>query len=207
MELLDNEHIRAITNILHKLGERIEGNLICNRTPSNFTINDNIDKIRNLQYLCKNKKKIMEIGINACHSLLIMLLINPNAEYLLFDLNYHTYTIPTLNYIKEKFPGTKINVVFGDSVETINQYILNNPDELNTYDLIHLDGGHTEDIFSQDYKNSKCLISKGGVVIFDDYNMSNIYNFINQKVNENEIIEYNDINITKNNLHFIFTFV
>jgi hypothetical protein len=49
--------------------------------------------------------------VNGCHSLLIMLLENPNADYLLFDLNYHKYTEPSINYIKESFLETKINTV------------------------------------------------------------------------------------------------
>ena len=87
MELLQNEHIKKITNILEEVGEQIEGNLICDVKPTNWTIQKNIHKIKNLQYLVKNKKKICEIGVNACHSLLLMLLVNPNADYLLFDLH------------------------------------------------------------------------------------------------------------------------
>ena len=207
MDLLENKYIQGLTEILTNIGERVEGNLVCDITPTNYIINQNIEKIKNLQYLCKNKKKIMEIGVNACHSLLIMLIINPNAEYLLFDLNIHTYTEPAINYIKTQFPDTKINVIFGDSTETIDKYILDNPNELKSYDLIHLDGGHTIDVFSKDYVNSKKLILDNGIVIFDDYNYETIGNFIHKMIEENEIIECDDINIIKNNLHFIYNYL
>ena len=59
-----------------------------------------------------------------------MLLENPNAEYLLFDLNNHRYTLPCLQYIQSAFPSTKITAVFGNSVETISKYIFENNDEL-----------------------------------------------------------------------------
>lgn len=206
MELINNEHIQNISSILELVGERVEGNLICDIEPRNWVIHQNESKIRNIQTLCRGKKKIMEIGVNACHSLLIMLLINPDAEYLLFDLNFHRYTEPTLEYIKKQFPTTKINIIFGNSVDTIRQYIDKHPQELHTYDLIHLDGGHTEDIFSHDYKNSKQLLQKDGIVIFDDYNYIYIHSFIQVKLIQHEIVEYTD-QIMKNNLHFVYKYV
>tara|TARA_B100001057_G_C22493005_1_gene810974 strand:- start:6 stop:638 length:633 start_codon:yes stop_codon:yes gene_type:complete len=205
--ILNNIHLKNLTKIIKDVGERVEGNLICDIRADNYVISKNESKIKNLQYLCKNKKKIIEIGVNGCHSLLLMLLINPNAEYLLFDLGNHKYTLPTLNYIKTQFPDTKINMIFGNSIETIPEYIRVNPSNMNSYDLIHLDGGHTEDIFSQDYINSKKLIMDKCIIIFDDYNMSNIRNFIHRKIKDNEIIELNDKNIIKNNRHFIYLYI
>ena len=205
--IIDNIHVQNLTKILNDVGERVEGNLICDIKPDNYVISKNESKIKNLQYLCKNKRKIIEIGVNACHSLLLMLLINPTAEYLLFDLGNHKYTLATLNYIKKQFPDTKINIILGNSVETISEYIHVNENNKNSFDLIHLDGGHTEDIFSQDYINSKKLIINNGIIIFDDYNIHDIKNFIDRKIKENEIIELNDKNIIKNNRHFIYSYL
>ena len=206
MELVQNKHVQAISSILKTIGERVEGNLICDINPDNYQIHRNLNKIKNLQYLCKDKRKIIEIGINACHSLLLMILVNPTAEYLLFDLNNHTYTVPTLDYIRANFPDTKINAVFGDSCKTIHAFISMNPEQLNTYDLIHLDGGHTEDVFSQDYANSKKLATDSGIIIFDDYDLPNINKFINEKLRTKEIVEVDDKNIIKNDLHFIYSY-
>ena len=207
MDLIENKYIQGITQLLENIGEIVEGNLICDVHPKNWTIETNLNKIKNLQYLCKNKKKIIEIGVNACHSLLLMLLINPDAEYLLFDLNNHKYTEPIVEYIKQEFSNTKINIIYGNSIETLNKYIIDNTNHLNSYELIHLDGGHTEDIFSKDYDNSKKLIIDNGIIIFDDYNMPNIKEFIDDKIKQKEIIEYIDDNIIKNNLHFIYKYL
>ena len=136
-----------------------------------------------------------------------MLLINPDAEYLLFDLNSHKYTEPAINYIKTAFPKTKINIVYGNSVETINQFILDNPNEKKSYELIHLDGGHTEDIFIHDYNNCKELINENGIVIFDDYDLEQIKSFIHRMIDLNEIIEYNVEEIIKNEFHFIYKYI
>lgn len=207
MNFINNKYIQDISQILEETGEIIEGNLICDIYPRNWKIEQNINKIKNLQYLCKNKKKIIEIGVNACHSLLLMLLINSDAEYLLFDLNNHKYTKKTIEYVKKEFPNTKIEIIYGNSVETIPKYIIDNPNQLNSYELIHLDGGHTENIFSKDYENCKNLITDDGIIIFDDFNMNDINNFIRNKINQKEIIEYTDDNICKNNLHFLYKYI
>jgi len=206
MDLLDNIHIKNLSKILEEVGERVEGNLICDIVPYNYTINQNKEKIHNLQTLAKGKKKIIEIGVNACHSLLIMLLQNPDADYLLFDLGEHNYTRKCIQYVKENFPQTNIDIIYGDSTKTITDYVKNNPDQLNTYDLIHLDGGHSDQVFSIDYANSKELITQKGIVIFDDYDFVNIKNFIDQKVKSKEIIEYDSDHLLHNKFHFIFRY-
>lgn len=206
MDLINNIHIRNITYILKGVGERIEGNLICDIKPDNWMIHNTGEKIKNLQHLVRDKKKIIEIGVNGCHSLIIMLLENPHAEYLLFDLGNHRYTRPVFDYVKCAFPNTKINIIYGNSVNTMSNYISQNNSELDTYDLIHLDGGHTPDIFTHDYDNSKKLLSQDGVVIFDDYNYTDIKTFIDNKVDTMEIMEYTDSTILKTPLHFIFKY-
>lgn len=53
MNLTNNKYIQDISQILEDTGEIIEGNLICDIYPRNFIIEKNINKINNLQYLCK----------------------------------------------------------------------------------------------------------------------------------------------------------
>lgn len=207
MDLVKNKHILQIKTILKEVGEKVEGNLVCERTPDNIIIKKFIDKINNLRVLCRGKKKICEIGVNACHSLLIMLMENPDAEYLLFDLKGHRYTEPCLNYVRSQFPNTKITVVFGDSTKTMAEYVDENKDELATYDLIHLDGGHTEPVFSKDYLHSKMLVKEDGIVIFDDYNMDSIKRYIDRKVKGNEIVEYKEDGLKKTKYHFVYKYV
>jgi hypothetical protein len=201
-----NQHIQNLQKILRNCGERIEGNLICDISADNYTIDNNIHKIYNLQQLAKGKSKICEIGINASHSLLLMLLVNPTAEYLLFDLNYHSYTEPCLKYIMSSFPNTKITTIFGDSVKTISQYIENHPFEINMYDFSHIDGGHLYEVFSKDFENIKILSKKTGVIIFDDFDLPDIKKFISHKVNTHEINEYKDPSLIPNHLQYIYTY-
>ena len=134
----------------------------------------------------------------------IMLLENPDADYLLFDLNLHQYTDPCLQYIRTAFPNTKIQVIYGDSIETVTKYINDHPEELKSFDLCHIDGGHTEDIFSVDYSNIKELTNEASIIIFDDYDYDPIRNFIDKKVSDNEIIEYSGAGIKKTDRHFVY---
>jgi len=205
MEFRENPHIRNIANILRSIGERIEGNLICDIDPEHYVIHRNLAKIRNLQTLALGKKRICEIGVNAGHSLLLMLLVNPEAEYTLFDLGNHRYTRPCIDYIRSQFPNTVIEISYGTSVETIPEYIRLGSDK--KYDLCHLDGGHTFEVFSEDYANVKKMLMPNGIVIFDDYDLSQIAQFVNSKVAAGEIVEFVDPSLMKTGLHFIYSVV
>ena len=205
MDLQENTHVKAIADILFKIGDFVEGNMICDMNPGNFTIRQNLVKIQNIRTLVAGKSKICEIGVNACHSLLIMLLVNPTAEYLLFDLGNHRYTAPCLKYLRGAFPSAKIQIVYGNSVETVAAYIKENPKECGTYDFCHIDGGHAEDVFSHDYTNMKSLAAKNAPVVFDDYNLRPIEQYIKSMLAMNEITQFKGSIPT--NLHFIYSYI
>jgi len=195
------DHISNISNILDRIGERVEGNLICDISADNLTDVVNQNKIQNLLILAKGKSKICEIGVNAGHSLLLMVSTNPEAEYLIFDLNGHAYTKPCVEYIKNAYPSTKITEIYGDSNITLKEYIASN--ELHTFDLIHVDGGHETETVENDFNNTKHLLTENGIVIFDDYNFGNIHDVINHYVEEGVITKYTE-GVVDTNLHFIY---
>ena len=55
--IINNEHIKNLTKIIKNIGERVEGNFICDIEPDNYIIRRSIRKIKNLQCLCQRKKK------------------------------------------------------------------------------------------------------------------------------------------------------
>lgn len=194
-------HIFNIAKILDTAGERVEGNLICDISSDNFTDLVNESKIYNLLKLAKNKSKICEIGVNAGHSLLLMISANPEAEYLIFDLYSHAYTKPCVDYIKSAYPNTSIVEVKGDSNITLKQYIQSNG--RNEFDLIHVDGGHEAATVENDFAYTQELLTKDGIVIFDDYNFVNIKEAIDHYIEEKVITEYTE-DVIKTSLHFIY---
>ena len=121
---------------------------------------------------------------------------------ILFSLEY------ALRIVTVKKPWKYIFSFYGiiDLFSTIPKYISLHSDEINTYEMCHLDGGHTEDIFSKDYENTKILLNENGIVIFDDFDMEPIYNYINRKIHDKEIYIEDDQNIIKNDKHCIYRY-
>lgn len=180
-------HFKAIGDIVTEIGEPIEGNFVCDQysDPMIFQFEKNKEKIENLQNFSIGKKKICEIGINACHSLLIMLEMSPTAEYHLFDINFHKYTEPCLEYVKKQYPKTKFYTYYGDSKSTLLDYVISNT--LYTFDFCHIDGGHEMREVCSDFTYVRYLMKPSSPVIFDDYNLPWIKNFIDKRVEHNEI--------------------
>lgn len=192
-------HFSAIRDILLRIGEQVEGNLVCDIHPDNLQMQTNEAKIKNLQHVVRGKTRICEIGVNAGHSLLLMLEANSTADYVLFDIGIHKYTRPCVEYIQSQFPNTSIQIIYGDSKQTIPNYV-------GEFDCIHVDGGHEPPEVMSDYKESMRLIVPGCPIVFDDYsNYSFIQIFLNEKLQTGEINLYADTELQATNQHLIFT--
>jgi predicted O-methyltransferase YrrM len=194
-------HISNIAQILDSIGERVEGNLICDITSDNLVDSRNEAKIHNLLKLAVGKSTICEIGVNAGHSLLLMVSVNPTAEYLLFDLGGHAYTRPCVEYIKKAYPSTKITEVYGDSNITLRDYVKAN--ELNTFDMIHIDGGHETQTVMSDFIYTQFMLKQDGIVIFDDYNFGNIREVVDYYVQRQVITRYSS-ELVDTDLHYVY---
>lgn len=186
--MLNTQHLENVNNILTNSNEQIEGNVYCDIKVDNITPRSQ-EKIKNLSSFSKNANKICEIGFNAGHSALAMLDSNPKAEYVFFDLGFHKYTNLCFNYIKNAFPSTSLSIFYGDSKVSIRDYISENISTLNSFDFIHLDGGHDLNTLSKDYAHSMFLLKSGGLLIIDDCNYPHIRDFVNAKLNSGYIKE------------------
>lgn len=191
-------HLNEIRKILLEIGETLEGNLICDIHPDNSVVDRNQRKIQNLQTLAKGKTSICEIGVNAGHSLLLMLEVNPTANYVLFDIGSHRYTRPCVDYIRSAYPDTSIRIIYGDSKETMPTYE-------GSFDLIHVDGGHELPELTSDYKESMRLLRKGCPVVFDDYDFPVIHTFLSKKLECGEIVPVQDTGLLPTEQHLIVT--
>jgi hypothetical protein len=120
--------------------------------------------------------RICEIGFNAGHSTMLFLLgLDKKAlDFTLFDIGEHNYTEPCYNYIKNRYPHINFEFIKGDSTETIPIWINNNQTYIGTYDIVHVDGGHSEKCITNDMKNADILIRKNGIIIVDDVYMFHI---------------------------------
>jgi predicted O-methyltransferase YrrM len=157
--------------IIQNSGEPLEGNCVYyHNTLQRFEElqNKRTNLITAAMYTNKPGSKICEIGFNAGHSAALFMLHAPNAEFLYFDLGQHAYTRPCYEYLCKKFPEVQSKMVIGDSRLTLPLWIQNFHTQLGTFDLVHVDGGHTESCVVNDLGAAIMMVKKGGIVILDD---------------------------------------
>ena len=172
-------HLEELEKRVLASGEPLEGN--CFYYHQSLTLFPELSsKQENLKEIAKGCETICEIGFNAGHSSLLFLDNNTSVkELLIFDLGEHRYMEPCFQYIKESFPSVSCLAVKGDSRITLLKTIeLCKREILHHFDLVHVDGGHTESCFFTDFSLALLLCKKGGYLVVDDTNMD----FINKHV-------------------------
>jgi hypothetical protein len=155
--------------------ESLEGNAFCldaslNLYPRLFT------KQVNLFWSGKQATtRICEIGFNAGHSTMLLLLGRDTSpvDFTIFDIGTHRYTRPCVSYIQSVFPHVKFEYIEGDSTATMPSWIDTHKELIGSYDVIHVDGGHSEHCIINDMKNTDLLVKLNGIVIIDDTNLEN----------------------------------
>ncbi len=185
----DEEYSKICNNLkelIEKTGEPLEGNCVY-RHLSFDRWDVLLNKRINYQKAVKERKLICEIGFNAGHSILAMILANPDAHYFLFDLGTHAYARPCFEYLKKSFPQTTIEIFWGDSRETLAVYHKKHPEVM--FDLVHIDGGHRSEVYSVDWKNSLDVTSSGSLIIFDDTDSVKINAFLDKEIEKGLVRE------------------
>ena len=184
-------HIGALKDIIVRCGAFFEGNCFyyhgtLNLHPDLYT------KQLNLIWSGKQAtSRICEIGFNAGHSTLLMLLgrYKTPLEYTVFDIGHHPYTQPCYEYIREQFPHVRFEYVEGDSTLTMPNWIDNHPTLTHQYDVVHVDGGHNEHCISNDMVNADRLVRPNGIVIVDDTNDVVINRYVDLYVSSGRYVE------------------
>ena len=196
--LLEN-HLLELENIINKCNVPLEGNIFYNHQGTRWNIGDKLVRNPNFiekqlnMYWCGSTamEKICEIGFNAGHSCLLMLLSKTfkNLTFTIFDIVKHKYTMPCFNYIENNFSNINFELIKGDSVIEIPKWIDNNTGACNTYDIVHIDGGHSEECIKNDFINADKLVKHGGTIIIDDTDSTHINNFVNKYLDTKLYIE------------------
>ncbi len=165
--------------IIINCGELLEGNIFMLHHTIHYT-DLFLNKTKNISNMVLNKniKKVMEIGFNSGFSALLMLLTNPTICISCFDLGEHTYTMPCYEQLKETF-GDRLHITIGDSTQTLEKVN-------DTYDVIHIDGGHSTEVATSDIVHSYRLSKQRTILIMDDYDFGNLHHLW-----DSYIIKYN----------------
>ena len=170
-----------IKDIVVKSGDSLEGNSFY--VHGTTTIYEALyNKQVNLFWSGRRAEtRICEIGFNAGHSVMLMLMGREKTglDFTVFDIGRHAYTKPCLEYIKDTYPHVCFEYIEGDSAQTMTEWIAANPSVVGTYDVVHVDGGHTEHCISHDMKNADALLKPGGIMIVDDTYDSIINSYVN----------------------------
>ena len=189
------DHLLNIEKILKQIDETLEGNCFYlhnwdpPRTKGALKLERYttlLTKQINLFWACsKISKKVCEIGFNAGLSALLFLLgsNNKNIKFTIFDIVWHNYTMPTYEYIKDKFNEVDWEFIKGDSTKEIPKWIEKNKNSINSYDLVHVDGGHEEKHISADMSSANLLVKVGGLIIIDDTMDDHINKYVDLYIN------------------------
>lgn len=111
----------------------------------------------------KNIKNVLEIGVYIGHSLLLLLIANPNLKITCID-NDLRFSPKVVSYLNKVFDN-RILFISGNATEILP--VLSRKEE--TYDIIHIDADHTNDAVKQYYMLSKPLLKDNSFIVFDDY--------------------------------------
>lgn len=112
----------------------------------------------------KTASRALEVGSYVGHSLLIMLLANPELEITSIDID-DKYTGPAVKVLNKHF-GNRIRFLHTNSKDGLDKLC----EEGEKFDFFHLDGDHNEDLIIQEYGFCKRLTScyPRVKILFDD---------------------------------------
>ncbi len=118
-------------------------------------------------------RRYLEIGVRRGRSMAMVLAACPEVEVVGFDMwmeDYAGMENPGANFVKNEMkkvaPLARVQLIDGDSHQTVPAYLKENPATL--FDLITVDGDHTEKGALQDLRDVLPRLSMGGVIVFDD---------------------------------------
>jgi predicted O-methyltransferase YrrM len=118
-------------------------------------------------------KRYLEIGVRRGRSMAIVAALQPTCELYGFDMwieNYAGMANPGTEFVKKEMVNVghrgPVTMITGDSHETLPAFFKGNPDI--TFDLITVDGDHSEEGASRDILDVLPYLSIGGMIVFDD---------------------------------------
>lgn len=137
-------------------------------------------KRENLVSVVRHATRALEVGFNAGHAALLMLLSNTALHVTCVDRLDHGYTRACFDYLATRFPG-RIELIPGDSVEVLPRL------PSSRFDLIHLDGGKERTI-SRDLTAARSLVSRDHVLVIDDTHNASLNAIVDAAASRGEIV-------------------
>jgi hypothetical protein len=166
-------YLDTLEKIVVDSGKKLEGN--CFYWDLTLNLHEDLyTKQLNLFWCGKQAQtKLCEIGFNGGHSAMLLLLGRDTQplDFTVFDIGHHAYTKPCLHYMQSQFPDVQFEYIEGNSIHQMPNWIQNHQNCISTYDVVHVDGGHSQECILSDTKNADILLRVGGILIIDDTNL------------------------------------
>lgn len=121
---------------------------------------DTLKKQEALFNVGKQCSRVLEVGVYLGHSLLILLLSNPQLTIECLDID-GSFSPKAIAYLNQHF-GNRIQFRLGSAKDIL-------PTLPGKYDCIHIDADHYPHAVKEQFELSKPLAEKHGYIVFDDY--------------------------------------
>jgi hypothetical protein len=170
--------LKRIAELVKQADEPLEGNIFYADNADRYADQPPDSALaparRNVWRAVRFKERLLEVGVNAGHSALLALSSSPRLEYYGVDNMAHAYTAECVDFLKGEFPG-RVHLFTGDSREVL-PWLANRRAEL-SFDIFHIDGGHTDEVCRSDMGNCIRIASgqSGRHVLLDDVHASWIF--------------------------------
>lgn len=181
-----NGTINKLNDVVIRSGQKMEGNLFYRHHHDLRTSQEYYQpfapKRKQIVDATIGKKHILEIGFNAGHSAALILTSNTDIKYSAIDICMHKYTEPCADTIKGLFKD-RFAFFKGDSARA---YPFNFR-EFEDCDLVHIDGGHSLEMFRIDTLNAIFLPRNKNItrhLLIDDIDLPAVRDELARFVNE-----------------------
>jgi predicted O-methyltransferase YrrM len=110
----------------------------------------------------KTATNVLEIGVYLGHSLLILLISNPNLKITCID-NDARFSPKAVEYLNSHF-GNRVTFFLGDAVDIINSLT-----PISKFDMVHVDADHNNEAVLKQFHAAKKIACEKAYFVFDDY--------------------------------------
>ena len=129
----------------------------------------------------KEKITYLEIGAYGGASAILMLHNEKVEKVFSIDIGHPIKEKAVLKNVSDFFKDDRYNYIVGDSANNkVKESLLSKTKEV---DILFIDGNHEYKYVLKDFENYSPVVSKGGFIVFDDYNC-NICTEVKPAVNE-----------------------
>lgn len=158
--------LRSLNAVIASSNEPLLGNLFYDNAEAHFVDSPPIEPYRakreRFRAAVRGRQRLLEVGVNGCHSAYLALTENPELEFHGVDICQNSYVEHAVGWLKREFPG-RVFFHKGDSRRVLPALTSGGF----TFDVFHIDGA--KPFYFIDILNSSRMVSPSdALVVVDD---------------------------------------